>query len=185
MPDPPSDQPSPAPSRQAGSYPLYQGASYAAPASKSDDKIVTAVLITIGILVGFGVLALGAVGAGVWYLAKSIHTTPSASFTESELGVAIYPGAEPSLRGSRAEIAGKSILNATYYTSDPMEQVLAFYLLKAGPHARRTTTTRGSVFRISRSAGDFTTVQVSRIPNQPGGKTYIAIMRMANARAQR
>lgn len=158
--------------------PIHPPGTFAAPPPSSNSKTVKAVLITIAVFVGLGVLAVGALGFATWYFGRSIHEVPSASFTASDLGIAIYPGAEPSLHGSRARIAGKSLLNATYYTADPVEQVVAFYKQKAGPKALPIASRRGSAFRVSTAAGDTTTVHIMRVPDEPGGTTYITIARV-------
>lgn len=175
MPDPSSDQPLQVISPQDFPQPAPPTGSFDAPASDSNSRVVKAVLITVAIFVGLGVIAVGVIGAGMWYFAKSIHNVPSATFTERDLGIAIYPGAEPSLRGSRAEIAGKTMLNATYLTPDSVDKVVAFYKEKAGPNAKLITTSHGSGLRLSGAAGDVTTVKVMRVPDESGGKTYIMI----------
>lgn len=182
MPDLSSDQPRAA-SPQDYARPIYPPASPGAATPNSDSKVLKAVLITVAIFVGLGVIGVGVIGVGMWYVAKSVHTVPSASFTEDDLGIAIYPGAEPSLRGSRGELAGKTMLNATYFTPDPADKVIAFYQQKAGPNAHVLTTSHGSMFRVTRSAADVTTVSVMTVPDESGGKTYIRIGRITEAPA--
>jgi hypothetical protein len=177
MPDLSSDQPAQDPSPKIYSQPLPPPESFRAPTHQSKSPVVKAVLITVAIFVGLGVIGAGILGFGAWYLAKSVHSVPSATFTEADLGIAIYPGAEPSLRGSRMELAGKTMLSATYITTDSAEKVIAFYNEKAGPSAHLITTSYGSEFRLSKAPGDFTTVKVMRVPDGSGGKTYITINR--------
>ncbi len=173
-----SSQPPEGRSSNVYSEPLIRPEPIGTPARDSDSRVLRAVLVTAAIFIGLGFIAVGAVGFGVWYLAKSFHAVPSATFTENDLGIAIYPGAEPSLRGSRAELAGKTMVNATYITADSADKVIAFYKEKAGPSAHLTTTSRGSEFRVTGAAGEFTTVKVMRVPDGSGGETYIAIMRV-------
>lgn len=175
MPDSPSDQIPQEPSPRIYSQPLPPPESFGAATGKSKSPVVKAVLITVAIFVGLGVIGVGILGFGAWYLAKSVHSVPSATFTASDLGIAIYPGAEPSLRGSRAELAGKTMLSGTYITTDSADKVVAFYTEKAGPSAHIITTSYGSNFRLSKAAGDVITVKVMRVPDGPGGKTYITI----------
>ncbi|MGD0913471.1 MAG: hypothetical protein ABR928_16380 [Terracidiphilus sp.] len=182
MTDPSSDQPQAAPP-QAYAQPIYPPSISGAPAPNSDSKVLKAVLITVAIFVGLGVIAVGVIGVGMWYVAKSVHEVPSASFTENDLGIAIYPGAEPSLHGSRAVLAGKTMLNATFITADPEDKVIVFYQQKAGPNASVVTTSHGSMFRVTRSAADVTTVSVMTVPDGSGGKTYIRIGRITEAPA--
>ncbi len=177
MPDSPSDQIPQEPSPKIYSEPLPPPESFGVHSGKSKSPVVKAVLITVAIFVGLGVIGVGILGFGAWYLAKSVHSVPSATFTASDLGIAIYPGAEPSLRGSRMELAGKTILSAAYITTDSADKVIAFYTEKAGPSAHFITTSHGSEFRLTNAPGDFTTVKVMRVPDGSGGRTYIMIDR--------
>ncbi len=181
MPDPSNDQSPQVISPQAFPQPVPPAESLGAPATDSNSRVVKAVLITVAIFVGLGVIGVGVIGLGTWYFAKSFHNVPSATFTESDLGIAIYPGAEPSLRGSRARIAGKTILNATYITPDSTDKVIAFYKEKLGPDAHLITTSRGSGFRLSKADGDVTTVKIMKVPDESGGKTYILIEHVTDA----
>jgi hypothetical protein len=175
MPDSLSDQPSQETSPQDFPQPLSPPKSTGVPAPDSDSRVIKAVLITVAIFVGLGVIAVGVIGAGVWYLARSVHNVPSATFTARDLGIVIYPGAEPSLRGSRAEIAGTTMLKASYFTSDSADKVIAFYKEKAGPDATLITTSQSSGFRLTTATGDVTTVKIARVPDESGGKTYFMI----------
>ncbi len=170
-------------SPQIDAWRLSPPESLGAPAPHSNSRVLKAVLITVACFFGLGVLGVGAVGWATWYFARSIHNVPSAAFTESDLGIAIYPGAEPSLRGSRGQFAGKSMLDATYLTRDPVDQVIAFYTQKAGPAVRLTTLSHGSELRLSSANGDRTTVQIMSVPGGSGGLTYIRIMRVTEAAA--
>jgi hypothetical protein len=160
-----------------------ESAGVAAPDSSS--RVIKAVLITVSVFVSLGVLGIGAIGAATWYFSKSVHNVPSATFTESDLGIPIYPGAEPSLRGSRGQFAGKSMLDAAYLTRDPADQVIAFYKQEAGPNAQLTTLSHGSELRLSRAEGDRTTVQIMSVPDGSGRLTYIKIMRLTEAAPSR
>lgn len=177
MPDSSSDQPSQATVAQVYPQPLPPSGSFGVATPDSNSRVVRAVLITVAIFVGLGIIGVGAISFATWYFAKSFHNVPSATFTESDLGIAIYPGAEPSLRGSRAEIGGTSILSAEYFTRSSVDQVISFYREKAGPNAHLTTTSHGSELRLSTASGDLTTVKIMRVPDASGGETYIAITR--------
>ena len=181
MSDPSSDQSPQIPSSQDSPQPLSPPKSIGVPAPDSDSRVIKAVLITVAIFVGLGVIAVGVIGISMWYFAKSVHNVPSATFTESDLGIAIYPGAEPSLLGSRAEIAGTTMLRATYFTSDSVDKVIAFYKEKAGPNAHPITMSHGIGFRLPAAGGDVTTVKVARMPDESGGKTYIMIEHVTKA----
>lgn len=156
-----------------------------APTPNPNSKVVKAVLITIAIFLGLGVIGFGVIGFGMWYLAKSVHRVPSAMFTESDLGIAIYPGAEPSMSGSRTEIAGKQLVNAAYFTRDSVDQVVAFYKEMAGSNARLTTTPHGARLRISAAAGVSIVVDIMRISDAAGGRTRISILKATQAATSR
>jgi hypothetical protein len=180
MPDSPGDEAAHVTSPQIYSQPLPPPESHGfpvhgVPAPNPNSRVVKAVLITVAVFIGLGVIGVGAVGLATWYFAKSIHNVPSATFTERGLGIAIYPGAEPSLRGSRAEIAGTSILSGTYFTKDTADQVIAFYKQRAGPSAHLSTTSYGSMFSVHTDAEDITTVKIVSVPGQSGRETYITI----------
>jgi hypothetical protein len=181
MPVSSTDQTLQAASPHIEAQPLFPPEPFSAPAPRSNSRVVKAILITVACFFGLGVLAVGALGFATWHFARSIHAVPSATFSETDLGIAIYPGAEPSLHGSRGQFAGKSMLNATYLTRDPADQVIAFYQQKAGPTAHLTTLSHGSELRLSRAEGDRTTVQIMSLPAASGGLTYIRIMRVTEA----
>jgi flagellar basal body-associated protein FliL len=88
------------------------------PPPKKGPSALKIVLIIIAIIVGLGIIGVGIVGYGVYRLAKSGNiTTSSQPVTASDLGVALYPGAEQKAN-VRMTIAGKNVLTATFLSAD-------------------------------------------------------------------
>ena len=185
MPDSSSNQLPQATSPLVPSQPQPPQGSSGAPAASSDSRVVKAVLITVAVFIGLGVISVGVIGFGMWYITKSVQRVPSATFTESDLGIAIYPGAEPSMGGSRIEIAGKTMVNAIYFTRDSVDQVIAFYKEKGGPNARLHETKSGTQVRISAAAGNSIIVEIMRISDASGVRTRISILKATQAAAPR
>lgn len=166
----------------------------AAPPPKSGSNALKIILIILGVFVLLGVLVAGVIGYGVYRVAHSIHkdangqvsiNTPggtfsantSDTFTESDLGIAIYPGATQGKGGMRMNIAGKSMVTAIFLTSDSQDQVVAFYKDKIGPNAETVTTSNGAQFVSTTSNGDALTVTITQSPDANEGKTQITIIR--------
>jgi len=170
----------------------------AAPPPKSGSSALKIILIIVGIFVGLGILAAGVVGYGIYRVAHAVHKdangqisidTPkgtisantSDKFTESDLGIPIYPGAEQGKGGLRMNIAGKSMVEANFLTSDSKEQVMSFYKDKAGSDAESVSTDNGGQFILKGANGDSITVSISQISGMNDGKTQITIIRASKS----
>jgi len=106
----------------------------------------------------------------------SMNADTGMKFTSSDLGTDIYPGAEPSKSGNmRMNIAGSSVVTATFLTSDAKEKVVDFYKDKLGGEA--STMDFGSNAILSLKKGEHENVQItiSQEANQFNGKTQIHI----------
>ena len=165
-----------------------------APPPQKGSSALKIVLIVVGIFVAIGVIGVGVVGYGIYRVAHAVHKaadgqisidTPkgtlsantSNTITESDLGIAIYPGASQSKGGLRMSIAGKSMVSANFLTSDPKDQVIAFYKDKVGPSAQSFMTDNGGQFITAASNGDTVTVSISQIAGMNNGQTQITIIR--------
>lgn len=165
---------------------------YGAPPPKSGSSALKIILIIVGIFVALGILGAGAIGYGVWRVAHSVHksangditiSTPKGTitanetqhFTESDLGVPIYPGATQGSGGMRMKIAGRSMVTANYLTGDAKEKVLAFYKDKAGANAQTMTTDTGGVITTGNDSESIT-ITVLQSPDENDGKTQITIV---------
>ena len=163
-----------------------------APPPKSGPSVLKIVLIVVAVFVGLDIIGAGVVGYGIYRVAHAIHTSPNGQISintpgggisanttqpvsESDLGIAIYPGASQGKGSLHMNIGGKSMVTANYLTSDSKDQVMAFYKDKAGPNAESVTTdSGGEVTAVNGS--DSITVTVLQSPNINGGKTQITII---------
>jgi hypothetical protein len=183
MPDIPDNQPQQVipPQPSAPPVPPYQPV--AAPPPKQGSSALKIVLIIVAIFVGIGIIGAGIVGYGVYKVAKAVKMSANTSqpVTESDLGVAIYPGAEQGKGTLHMTIAGKSMVSANYLTSDSKDQVVSFYQNSLGPAARSTATANGETFALNKGSGESVTVTVAQNPAVHGGKTQIVIVHASNA----
>jgi hypothetical protein len=186
MPDIPDNQPPqvtpPQPNPPtAPPVPPYQPV--AAPPPKQGSSALKIVLIIVAIFLGIGIIGAGIVGYGVYKFAKAakISANSSQPVTESDLGVAIYPGAEQGKGTLRMTIAGKSMVTANYLTSDSKDQVMAYYQSNLGPAAQSNTSANGGTFVLNKGSGETVTVTVVQNPSMHEGKTQIVVVHAANA----
>src|SRR5208282_4573780 len=130
---PPQPTAPPVPSYQV---PPYQPV--AAPPPKQGASVLQIVLIVVAIFVGLGLLGAGIVGYGIYKVAQAVKVSSNSSqpITESELGVALYPGAVQGKGSLRMTLAGKSMVTANYLTPDSKDQVMAFYQSNLGQAAQ-------------------------------------------------
>ena len=164
----------------------------AAPPPKQGSSALKIVLIIVGIFVGLGILAAGVVGYGIYKVAHAVKTaangqisinSPGGGFTAntaqtfsaSDLGIAVYPGATQAKGGLHMTIAGKSMVSANFLTSDSKDQVIAFYKDKAGPGAQVMTTDGGGVISVT-NGNDALSITVAQNANSNDGKTQIIII---------
>ena len=177
MPDIPGNQP-PLGYPSQPTTPPYPPVIY--PPPKKGPSALKIVLIVVGIFFGLGLIGLGILGYGIYTVAKSANITTNAQpLTESDLGVAIYPGAEQKAN-ARMTIAGKDTLTATFLTSDSKAQVIAFYRDKLGPATEDQTTGNVEGFTLYKGAGESVVVTVSQSANRDEGKTQIVIVHSTN-----
>jgi flagellar basal body-associated protein FliL len=181
MPDPTYNQAAPQP---AG-----------APPQKSGSSALKIVLIIVGIFVVIGMLFVGVIGYGVWRVSRAVHkssngqvtiNTPGGGsisanenqqFTENDLGIAIYPGAQQQKDSLRMTFGGKTTVTANYLTPDSKDQVVAFYKDKAGPNAQSMITNDSAEFMVDVSGGDQATVIINQNAKSHNGETQITIVR--------
>jgi hypothetical protein len=151
------------------------------PPPKKGPSALKIILIIIGIFVGLGLIGVGILGYGVYKIAKSGNlTTSTQPVTASDLGVALYPGAEQKVN-VRVTIAGKDTLTATFLTSDSKDQVITFYKSNLGPNAQFQTIFNEAQFTLDKGAGESVIVKVSPATGLQGSKTQIVIAHSTNA----
>src|SRR5271169_2283969 len=141
----------------------------APPPSKGGSGALKIILIIIAIIVGLGILTVGAFSFFVYRVAKSAHVTqkgdsvkidtPFGSLDTSQdpaqvakdLGVDTYPGAQLQKNGTASMTFGNMhTVTASFETSDPVDKVCDFYKSKF-PNA---TTTSSEQNRCSIISGD-------------------------------
>jgi hypothetical protein len=151
------------------------------PPPKKGPSALKIVLIIVAIFVGLGIVGVGVAVYGVYRLAKSGNLqTSTQPVTASDLGVALYPGAEQKAN-VRMTVLGKSILTATFLTSDAKDQVVAFYQNALGPQAQVATILNETQFTLNTGAGGSVTVKISSGMGLESGKTQIVIAHAAEA----
>jgi flagellar basal body-associated protein FliL len=153
------------------------------PPPKKGPSALKIVLIIVAIIVGLGIVAVGVVTYGVYKLAKSGNiTTSTQPATASDLGVALYPGAEQKAN-VRMTVLGKNVLTATFLTSDAKDQVVTFYQNALGPQAQVQTILNETQFTLNTGAGGLVTVKISSGMGVESGKTQIVIAHATDAAA--
>ena len=161
---------------------------------KSDSSALKIVLIVIAVFVGLGILGAGAFGFFVWRVAHSIHVSGSGnqvtldtsqgsfsansteSFSSSDLGTDIYPGAQAGKGSMRMSLPTGTMVSAVYLTSDSKDQVLAFYKSRFGSNASSYDTPNGSVLTLNKSQQESVVVTINANSSDNNGKTQILIV---------
>jgi zinc-ribbon domain len=161
---------------------------------KSGSSALKIVLIIVAVFVGLGVLSAGAFGFFVWRVAHSFHVSGSGndvavnipggkfsantaeSFSSSELGTDVYPGAQSGKGGMRMSLPTGTMVSAVYITPDSKDQVLAFYKGKFGSNVSTFDTVSGSVLTVNKSQQESVVVTITTSPSEYEGKTQIHIV---------
>jgi hypothetical protein len=127
-------------------------AAYPVAVQPKGPSVLKVVFIVIAVIVGIGILGIGAL-AFIGYRAekaiqvtnngKSVSTTvpgigtvttgAASTLTEQDLGIPLYPGATMDPSASSTVVNGKTkVVQATYWTTDPVSSVTSFYQGKLG-----------------------------------------------------
>ncbi len=147
------------------------------------------ILIVVGVIALFGILAFGSIAFFAWHVARHVHahqdgnnvrvetpfgnveTTKDPADAARNLGVDLYPGAELLKNGSStATFGGVHTATISAESSDPAEQVFNFYKAKF-PNAMVTTSDAGHSTIISNDNKRMITINVE----SQGSKTKIMI----------
>jgi hypothetical protein len=162
------------------------------PPPKTGPSAVKIILIIVAVFVGIGIIGAGIIGYGIYRVAHSIHkdangeitintpkgnisANPNETFTSSDLGVAIYPGATQQKGGLRMNIAGKSMVTATFLTPDSPDKVMTFYKGLAGPSAQIMSSGSGGIITMQ-SGSNAVNVTVTQSSGDNSGQTQITIV---------
>jgi hypothetical protein len=166
----------------------------AAPLASSGSSAVKIVLIIVAIFVGLGIIGAGLFGFAVWRVSRAIHvsgpggqvtmSTPGGTFTAnesktysaSELGVDIYPGALSAKGSMRMDLPTGSMVTGIFVTSDSKDQVVSYYKGKFGSEASVFETGEGAVLTLTKNPQESVMVTVTAKPSENEGKTQIAIV---------
>jgi hypothetical protein len=171
----------------------------AAPA-KSGSGTLKIILIIVAVIVGLGILGLGALGFIGYRMVKNTHvdssgrvtmntpagaitTTPAENLSAADLGVEIYPGAQSTRGSMRMEMPNGSGVTGVYLTSDLPAQVLAFYQNKWGSGAAVSSFLGTTMVRVKISREEFIQVTIKKNTSPENGMTKISILHMTNNKA--
>jgi hypothetical protein len=135
------------------------------------------ILIIIAIIVGLGILSVGAFSFFVYRVAKSAHVsqngdnvkieTPFGNISANdpdqaikELGVDVYPGAQVQKQGTAsATLFGVHTVTANFESSDSVDKVCDFYKTKF-PNANIKSSDQNQCSIVAGAQGNSTTVSI-------------------------
>lgn len=183
------------------------GGAVAAPAqpiaaqANSGASAVKIILIIVAVVVGLGILGLGAVGFTAWRIAHAFHvsgpggqvtmSTPGGTFTAnsaenftpSDLGTDIYPGAQSTRGGMRMDLPTGSMVTGVFLTSDSKDKVLAYYKDKFGSAASVFESSDSAVVSLNKGQQESVVVTITAKPSQDDGKTKVVILHTKSTKA--
>jgi hypothetical protein len=166
----------------------------AAQPAKSGTSALKIVLIILAVFIGLGILGAGAFGYFVWRVAHAVHVsgngsdvtihTPggtlsantSETYTASDLGTDIYPGATAGKGSMRMSLPTGSMVSAVYLTGDSKDQVLNFYKTRFGSDASVFDSSDGTVLTVNKGEKESVVVTITKGTSDNEGKTEIHIV---------
>jgi hypothetical protein len=174
----------------------------AAPA-KSGGSALKIVLIILAIIVGLGILGVGAISYVVYRAAHAFHVSGSGdnahvtmnvpgvnisantgdNFSASDLGTDIYPGATAGKGGMRMTLPTGSMVTAVFVTSDSKDQVVSFYKGKFGSDVSVFDEANGAMITAQKSKQESIMVTVTANKSEYNGKTEITIVHTISTKA--
>ena len=142
------------------------------PAPASSGNTVKIVLIVIGVIALFGVLAAGIIGFGVYKVSKSVQiSTGHSTMSAAELGTVPYPGASTSDGSMNMKLPNGSMVTSVFTSSDSADKIVAFYKEKLGDQASVVQTGNGTM--LSAGEKDKNSVMVTVTPEGNNSKIVI------------
>ncbi len=163
--------------------------------SQSGNNALKIVLIVLAAVVGVGILGVAGVTYMVWHVAHSVvHVSGSGdkvtfktpegtltantneNFTAADLGTDIYPGATTGKGSMRMSLPTGSMVTAVLLTSDPKDQVAAFYKSKFGSDASTFDSGNATVITLNKSKQESIVMTISKGESENQGKTQITIV---------
>jgi hypothetical protein len=169
--------------------------------AKSGGSAVKIILIIVAVIVGLGLIGVGVAGYTVYRVSRAIHgngttntmtiTTPEGkvnlntneTYSASDLGTDIYPGAQSIHGGMRMELPTGSMVTGVFVTSDSKDQVVAFYKTKFGSGASTFDTSDGAILTLPKGQQESVMVTITAKPSQNDGKTKVVIVHTKNNKA--
>ncbi len=172
--------------------------------AKTGPSALKIVLIVVAIVVGLGILGVGAVSFVIYRAVHGIHVsgsgdhaqmtmnTPGGAFTASttenfsasDLGTDVYPGAEAGKGGARMTLPGGSWVSAVYVTPDSKDQVVSFYKSRLGSEVSIFDNADTAVLSAQKSKQESVIVTVNANKSEYSGKTQITIVHTVSTKAQ-
>jgi hypothetical protein len=165
----------------------------AAPPARSGSSAVKIILIIVAIFAGLGLLALGTVGYGIWRVSRAVHMSGNGdkmslstsngtldidareTYSASDLGTDVYPGAESVKGGMKMKTSGGSLVTGIFVTSDSKEQVVDYYKGKLGSDASVMDMPEAAILTLKKGEQESVLVTVTSKASQHDGKTQISI----------
>jgi len=152
------------------------------------------ILIVVGVVVLLGILSVASIGIFAWRIARHAHVhqdgnnvkveTPFGSVESTKdpeaaarnLGVDLYPGAQPLKEGAASvDFGGVHTASLTSESTDSVDQVSAFYKSKF-PNAMVTTSDAGRCTIISNDHRTMITINIEA----QGDRTKIQITKVSH-----
>jgi hypothetical protein len=113
----------------------------------------------------------------------NVNLNPTESYSASDLGTDIYPGAKSVKGGMRMELPTGSMVTGVFVTSDSKDQVVAFYKAKFGSAASTFDTNDGAILTLPIGDKESVMVTITGKPSENEGKTKIVIVHTKNSKA--
>jgi hypothetical protein len=157
--------------------PLPPAPPYSPPPSTGGSSALKIILIVIAIIVGLGILSVGAFSFFVYRVAKSAHVTQKGDNVKietpfgnisandpdqaiKELGVDVYPGAQVQKQGTAAvTLFGMHTVTANFESGDSVDKVCDFYKAKF-PNANIKSSDQNQCSIVAGDQGNSMTVSV-------------------------
>src|ERR1035441_2746973 len=173
-----------APAQPASAQPV------AAPAS-SGSSTVKIILIIVAVIVGLGILGLGAVRYVGYRTSRAVHIngpggemsiqTPegkvnlnsSQTYSAADLGTDPYPGAVRTPGGMKMDLPGGSMVMSAFLTSDSKQQVIDFYKGKFGSNTAVIDTADSAMITFEKSKQESVMVTVTANPSRDRKSTRL------------
>ncbi len=168
---------------------------------KSGGNAVKIILIIVAVVVGVAILGFGMAGYTAYRIARSIHVNgpggqvmmetpagkmtvnPSETFSASDLGTDLYPGAQSTRGGMRMQMPTGSMVTGVFLTADSKQQVIDFYKGKLGGAAVVMESSEGAVISVNKGQQESIVVTITARPSQDEGKTRVTILHTISTKA--